>query len=149
MAENDDLDEDLFADLCVKILIETLHHLTEGDRYENEDGTSKPSEPQPSQPAPETAPPVPQPDVPTQSIENVPPEPINGSTGAATKNEQDYDDEIRAYGENIYGEDSGTNGGQTRNYEQNQDQFKQDQYDNKPYVNEHGFSGTVGIKEDG
>lgn len=122
MAEPDELDEDLFADLY-------------GD-----DNTSKPTEPAPiadfiKSEATATA------EEPTQSIEEAN---TNGANLPNGNNQADLDNEDQVYGENIYGDDNMGNGMNSHGYN-----GSQQQRDEKPITNEHGFSGTVGIKEDG
>ena len=123
------------------------HHLTSLFSYENEEAPAKAIEPQPTQPTqptPQNLPSVPQQDTPAQSIEHVPTADSNSNSNPTFKQEQNDDDESRVYGENIYGDSNGAQGMQNQGYDANQQQ-----YDQKPIMNEHGFSGTVGIKEDG
>ena len=108
------------------------------DRYEGEDTISKPASAPPTAPltiidAPvvangttSTAPPQP----PVQFVDSRPitnynpqPEPVS-------------EPEPHVYGENIYGDDRV---GSTNNHS----------YGSSHVTNEHGFTGTVGIKEDG
>lgn len=127
MAEaQDDYDEDLFADLYARFLVNLRFKCADVkmyDRYEGDDADVKTE----SKPEVSTSNPV---DPPTTS--NVPTQSIESGNGA----EPDLDDERHTYGENIYGDENSGN-------------QKQEHDIPKPVVNEHGFAGTVGIKEDG
>ena len=121
MADQDDLDEDLFADLWALIIfIWMRHHLTSLFSYENEEAPAKPTEPQPTQPTqppPQNLPSVPQQDTPAQSIEHVPTADSNSNSNPTFKQEQNDDDESRVYGENIYGDSNGAQGMQNQGYD--------------------------------
>lgn len=91
--------------------------------YEGDEASTKPEIPE-----------APNPVVSGQTPAGAVPQATTTSPDQAVK--ADLDDESHVYGENIYGEESA--GTTNEQYEPP-----------KPVVNEHGFAGTVGIKEDG
>lgn len=109
--------------------------------YEGDEATSKPTEPSLPQPSQDGTSAATNFDTPAQSVE------MHSSNGGISMNgngQPDLDNEPHAYGENIYGED----GPIKQEYDQGMNgHYHEDSH--KPVVNEHGFSGTVGIKEDG
>lgn len=126
--------------------------------YEGDDNTAKPTEPSPAQDDVQGTPAVPPSETPAQSIEFAAP---NGADKPDVKDEPDLDSEANVYGQNIYGDDNAANGMNGNNGMNNMfhmngmngmngarfdgEQSRAPQH----MTNEHGFSGTVGIKEDG
>lgn len=121
--------------------------LTLRSRYGNDDNQPKPTEAAPPQSIQPKQEPSSNADVPAPSIEQHGANGMNMDMNMNGNVKQEADDEPQVYGENIY-EDDNIQHGQI-GYGRDDNIQSMQNMNHGSYTNEHGFSGTVGTKEDG